>query len=128
MAARAFSIYEHRARTHHFDLRLMRGDSVALWAVASAMPGPGDVAQLAIRIDELPFTALGTLDAQSDRTRWDHGPMTVRSWREGEAAVVTLHGASGGGLGGMRTVSLLHVGSVGEDDDHWTIVALDTSS
>lgn len=125
--APAFSIDEHRARTYHFDLRLIRDDSVAVWAVNSAMPDPGDTAELAVRIDEPPFNTLGS-GAPSDRTRWDQGPMTVRTWHEGESAVVTLHGASGGGLGGMRTVSLLHVGSPGDDDDHWSIVALEPPS
>lgn len=119
-----FTIDEHRARTHHFDLRLIREGSVAMWAVNSAMPAPGERAHAAIRIDELPLAGRERVADRPGRTAWDRGRMTVRSWQEGEAAVVTLHGACGGGLGGTRTVSLLHVGSDGHDDDHWTIAAL----
>lgn len=95
-----------------------------MWAVDSAMPAPGEEAHLAIRIDELPLIGRGGLAVRPERKAWDRGRMSVRSWHEGVAAVVTLHGTCGGGLGGTRTVSLLHVGSVGHDDDHWTITAL----
>jgi hypothetical protein len=79
---------------------------------------------LAVRLEELPVFALREMADLPDRTRWDEGRMTVAMWREGLAAVVTLHGACGGGLGGSRTVSIVHVGSAGVDDDHWSIVAL----
>lgn len=121
-----FTIEVHRARTRHFDLRLVRDGSVALWAVSSPIPVLGDRAQTAIRIEG--FTLSGAGEAsRPDRTRWDDGRMTVRSWNEGEEAVVTLHGALGGGLDGTRTMSLQHVGSVWEDDDHWTITAVEVT-
>lgn len=119
-----FTIDDHRSRSPHFDLRLILDDRVALWAVSSAMPSPGDRSRLAVRVEELPIRGLGGSLGLPNRTRWDEGRMTVGLWREGHAAVVTLHGAGGGGLGGSRTVSLVHVGSVGQDDDHWSIVAL----
>lgn len=123
-----FTIDVHRARTRHFDLRLVREGAVSLWAVASPIPAPGDGAQAAIHIDELPISVHGGIVDRSHRDLWDDGLMTVRTWKEGESAVVTLHGSLDGGLGGSRTVSLRHVGSVWQDDDHWTITALDDSS
>jgi hypothetical protein len=119
-----FTIDDHRSRAPHFDLRLTLDDRVSLWAVSSEMPAPGGPSRLAVRIEELPIEGLGETADLSDRTLWDEGQMTVGMWREGHSAVVTLHGAFGGGLGGSRTVSLVHVGSVGQDDDHWSIVAL----
>lgn len=124
----SFTIDVHRARTRHFDLRLVRGGVVSLWAVVSPIPAPGDGAQTAIHIDELPISVRGGIVDRSHRDPWDDGLMTVRTWKEGESAVVTLHGSLDGGLGGSRTVSLRHVGSVWQDDDHWTITALDDSS
>ena len=124
----AFTIDEHRARTRHFDLRLMTGGSVALWTMASSMPAPGDVAQQAVRIDQPLVAGRGAVPEGLDLTPWDHGRMTVRTWYSIESELVTLHGARDGGLGGRRTVSLLHVGSPWEDDDHWSIVALDEPS
>jgi bifunctional non-homologous end joining protein LigD len=121
----AFTIDEHRARTHHFDLRLMLDGAVALWAVAAGMPRPGDTARTAILLEELPINLREAVTASGQRTLWDEGTMTVRTWLEGEVIVVTLHGAASGGLGGKRTLSLLHVGSARKDDDHWTITALD---
>ena len=126
--AGSFTIDEHCARTRHFDLRLMHRGSVILWAVAPAIPVLGDQAHSAIRIEELPLTAREGVAMRANRTPWDDGRMTVRSWRDGQSAVVTLHGSEGGGLGGTRTVSLVHVGNAWEDDDHWTIVALDDAS
>lgn len=125
----AFTIDEHRARTRHFDLWLIHDGTESLWAVASEMPAPGEGPQVAIRIEDSPFGRRGGIAAQSNRTPWDHGRMSLRTWHEGEAAVVTLHGSIGGGLGGARTVSLRHVGSIGgDDDDQWTIVAFKEAS
>lgn len=124
----AFTIYEHHARTRHFDLRLVLGKEVTAWAVASGVPAPGEVAQLAIRIDRPALIARAGAGSEPGGRPWDQGRMTVATWLEGEAAVVTLHGVHGGGLGGARTVSLQHVGSAWQDDDHWTIVALDERS
>ena len=50
-----FVVHDHRARTHHHDLRLERDGVLVSWAVPKGLPGRAGEKRLAIRTPDHPL-------------------------------------------------------------------------
>lgn len=84
----AFGLFEHDADRSHFDLRVRRGDTVASWALPSALPAPGDE-HLAFRLEDRGPEVLERGEVTEERygsgpvETLDSGPCDVETWTEG---------------------------------------------
>lgn len=92
----AFGLFEHDADRHHFDLRVKRGDTVASWALPSALPAPGDE-QIAFRLEDRGPEVMGRGEVTEERYGFgpvealDGGPCDVEAWT-GDRVELRLRG------------------------------------
>ncbi len=103
---RSFVIHRHAARRLHYDLRLEHRGVLASWALPKGVPALGEANHLAVQVEDHPLayaTFHGDIPAGQYGAGhvdiWDHGRYDLEKWSDDEI-VVTLHGQSGGGLGG----------------------------
>lgn len=118
--ARRFVIHEHHARRLHWDLRLEREGVLECWAVPKGIPAEADVNRLAVQtephpIEYLDFSGIipkGEYGA-GEMHIWDSGEFEIEKWRDDEL-LLTLHGRTGGGLGGSARIVLIRTAGEGE--------------
>ncbi len=119
-ASPRFVIHEHHARRRHFDLRLERDGVLESWAVPKGVPDDPAQNRLAVQTEPHPLEYAefaGTIPAgeygAGEMHIWDSGEVEVEKWRDDEI-LVTLHGRTGGGLGGSARFALIRTGGAGE--------------
>jgi len=120
-AARHFVIQEHRARTHHFDLRLERAGVLKSWAVPKGVPEAPGEKRLAIQVEDhaLAYGRFeGTIPAgeygAGTVRRWDEGTYEPRAWSDRKIDF-TLHGHR---IDGPYTLVRFARGAPG----HWLLI------
>ena len=93
-----FVVHAHRARMHHHDVRLERGDVLVSWAVPKGLPGRVGEKRLAIRtpdhpLDYIDFAGIipeGEYGAGEVAVH-DHGEYDSMTWTA-DRIEVRLHG------------------------------------
>ncbi|MCX6694518.1 MAG: ATP-dependent DNA ligase [Methanomicrobiales archaeon] len=91
----SFVVHDHRARAHHYDLRLERDGILWSWAVPKGIPQSFGVRHLAVRTDDHPIDYLtfegkipqGNYGA-GEVTVWDTGTYTPVRWETGRIEVL----------------------------------------
>lgn len=80
-----FVVHDHRARTHHFDVRLEHDGVLASWAVPKGLPGQAGEKRLAIRTPDHP---LDYIDFAGTIPEGEYGAGEVAVHDSGEYDVV----------------------------------------
>jgi bifunctional non-homologous end joining protein LigD len=79
-----FSVQEHDATTHHFDLRIEIGDVLKSWAVPKMIPLEANEKRLAIQTED---HAISYIDFEGEIQEGFYGAGKVAMWDSGECAV-----------------------------------------
>ena len=124
---RSFVIHEHHARRLHHDLRLERDGVLVSWALPKGVPTDPARNHLAVHTEDHPLeygSFEGTIPVgeygAGEMTIWDRGEYELEKCRDDEV-IVTLHGETGGGLGGSRRIALIRTGREERDAQNWLI-------
>ncbi|UOE43719.1 ATP-dependent DNA ligase [Agromyces larvae] len=114
-----FTIQDHHARAHHFDLRLERDGVLKSWAVPKGVPETSGTNHLAVQTEDHPIEYLtfeGTIPTgeygAGSMTVWETGTYDAEKWRDDEI-IATLTGRPGGPLGTVR-LALIRTDGEGE--------------
>ncbi|NLX49314.1 MAG: ATP-dependent DNA ligase [Methanospirillum sp.] len=98
-----FVVQDHRARTHHYDVRLERDGVLVSWAVPKGLPERPGERRLAIRTPDHPLDHIefaGTIPegdyGAGEVTIHDHGEYEPVTW-SGDRIEVRLRGERGEG-------------------------------
>jgi bifunctional non-homologous end joining protein LigD len=93
-----FVVHDHRARTHHFDLRLEHEGQLASWAVPKGLPDRAGERRLAIRTPDHPLEYIdfaGTIPegayGAGEVAVYDHGEFDLLEWTDARIEV-RFHG------------------------------------
>ncbi|HIH02965.1 MAG TPA: ATP-dependent DNA ligase [Methanoregulaceae archaeon] len=99
-----FVVHDHRARTHHHDVRLERDGVLVSWAVPKGLPERAGERRLAIRTPDHPLSYIdfaGTIPQGSygagEVSVHDHGEYDPVAWTA-DRIEVRLHGTRFAGL------------------------------
>ncbi len=94
-----FVVHDHRARTHHHDVRLEHSGALASWAVPKGLPERSGERRLAIRTPDHPLGYIdfaGTIPegqyGAGEVAIYDHGEYDPVSWGD-DRIEVRLRGA-----------------------------------
>lgn len=84
-----FVIHDHRARTHHYDVRLERDGALVSWAVPKGLPERPGERRLAIRTPDHPLEYIdfaGTIPGgqygAGEVSVFDHGEYEPVTWTD----------------------------------------------
>ncbi|MDN5657361.1 ATP-dependent DNA ligase [Brevibacterium sandarakinum] len=127
----SFVIHEHHASTLHWDFRLEHDGVLVSWALPKGPPSDPEHNHLAVQTEDHPLEygsfegtiAKGQYGA-GEVTIWDSGTYELEKWKEGSEIIAVLHGASDGGLQGVRRFALFNTGEHGpnkEPEKNWMI-------
>ena len=115
-----FVVHEHKARHHHYDLRLERGGVLKSWAVPKGLSGDVGVKRLAVMVEDHPLEYAGFEGVipegrygAGEVSVWDSGVYSEEAW-EPDKVTVEL---KGGKLAGRYAI--IHI-----SEKSWLVMKL----